>query len=628
VRVVDPPGHRCITDIAVVVRTGYGSAVNASKLNSASPASDSQTNQPNRWDILGGERFYALGRWIMIVLLFAITHFLIGEDGRLWPISLDLQPLVLVLWIYTVFSLLVTVALFIPAVESLVSLAFLVDIAFISLMTFFGGEKIVIFFPLYLLPLINAAIRQAPAVSLLSGILAAGLYISAFMGWRRLLAPEALMTLLDYIALALRGITLSVVPWITSGLTERSIETNRRSVAIARMQAEQSLQEAHAYRDQMRSLYEVAYSLSTTMDYRHVLEAMLREVHKLVPFYCGFVLLSSGQQDELYVAASKSLISSDQSRRVALGNGSIAATLRRLDAQVINDLQREAEWREFDTLRDCRSACLIPLRAGMRTYGLAVIASDRPDAFKRDQIEMLTTLANYAIIALHNAQLIFDLKEERAKLLSKEEQVRHQLARDLHDGPAQSLAAITMNVEFIKRLLDRDPQRVIEELDKLSTLAKRTTYEVRTMLFELRPLVLETQGLKVTLEQYLERFQNNSANTKIVLDADGVEDVHLSTKTEGTLFNIIQEAVNNALKHARAKHIWIRLSRTGDELCAVVQDDGVGFDKDAVLRSYEQRGSFGLLNIDERARLVSGHAEMDSAPGTGTTVTVVVPIEQ
>jgi len=112
-------------------------------------------------------------------------------------------------------------------------------------------------------------------------------------------------------------------------------------------------------------------------------------------------------------------------------------------------------------------------------------------------------------VALQNAQLIYDLQQERTKLLSKEEEVRHQLARDLHDGPAQSLAAITMNVEFIKRLLDRDPQRVLPELDKLGQLAKRTTHEVRTMLFELRPLALETQGLDVTLHQYFERFRDN-----------------------------------------------------------------------------------------------------------------------
>ncbi|NJN17282.1 MAG: GAF domain-containing sensor histidine kinase [Oscillochloris sp.] len=575
--------------------------------------------------MLGGERFYTLARWMTILLLFAVTQFLSGEP--VWPVGVDSQPLLIVLWGYTAFSVLATLALFVPGMGNMLSFAYLIDISFISLMTFFGGERVVIFFPLFLLPLINAAIRQPPAVSLLSGIVAGVFYIAAFIGWRRLIAEDQVLTLLDYAALALRGLTLSFIPWLTSGLAERWSENNRRSVALAQQQADQALNDARAYRDQMRSLYEVAYALSTTMDYRHVLEAALRESRKLVPYTSGLVLLSSGQPDELYVAAGQSISVTDQNRRISVGRGELASALRSPEPRVVADVAQDPGLRSFESLQVCRAACLIPLRASMRTYGLMVVATDGNKTFSGEQIDMLTALANYAIIALHNAQLIFDLKEERNKLISKEEEVRHQLARDLHDGPAQSLAAITMNLEFIRRLLERDPSRVPEELDKLSALSKRTTYEVRTMLFELRPLVLETQGLKVTLEQYLERFKNNNVGTEILLEADGMEDVHLDTKTEGTLFNIIQEAVNNALKHARAKHIWVRMRREGNALHAEVQDDGVGFDKAAVLRSYEKRGSFGLLNIDERARLVGGHAEMESAPGKGTSVQIVVPIE-
>lgn len=578
----------------------------------------------SRLRMLSGERFYTFARWLTILLLFAVTSFL--TESPVWPVSASSPPLVVVLLAYMAFSLLATGAIFLPGAAPLLSYAYIVDLMFISLMAFFGGEQIVIFFPLYLLPLINAAIRQPPAVSLLSGLVAAVFYIAAFIGWRRILAPDIALTMLDYVALALRGLALTFVAWITSGLAERFSENNRASVLQARQEAEQALTDARAYRDQMRSLYEVAYTLSTTVDYRQVLEATLRESRKLTPFSAGFVLLSAGQGDELYVAASQSLSIADQTRRVRVGRG-LAAALRSPDSSIVPDVGQEPDLRSFESLQGCRSACLVPLRAGMRTYGLLIVAGDAPGGYSAEQIENLTALANYAIIALHNAQLIFDLKEERNKLISKEEEVRHQLARDLHDGPAQALAALTMNIEFIKRLLERDPNRVVEELDKMSALAKRTTYEVRTMLFELRPLVLETQGLTVTLEQYLERFKDNPAGTAIVLEGEGAEDVHLETKTEGTLFNIIQEAVNNALKHARARHIWVRLRREGQTLVAAVQDDGAGFDTQGVLRAYEKRGSFGLLNIDERARLVGGSATIESAPGKGTTVTIIVPIE-
>lgn len=604
----------------------------------------------DRWRLLGGERFYAIARWLTIALLAAITGLLTGAP--FWPVTLSSPPMLIVLWAYGIFSLVATVALFIPGSGCLMERAYIVDLLFISLMTFFGGEQVVIFFPLYLIPLINAALRNPPLVSLFSGLAAALLYVLAFLGWHLLIAADAPVglnifsnlslglpslamsgadvdakgTALNSMALGLYALTLIFVPLLTSGLAERWSENNRARVLQARQQAEQALTEARAYRDQMRSLYEVAYTLSTSVDYRQVLEVTLRESQKLVPFRAGFVLLASGQPDELYVAASQSLSPADQMRRITVAHG-LSAALCSTEPRVIPDLSLEPDLQGFESLRDAKRACLIPLRVGMRTYGLFVVVSDAPDAFSEEQVANLTALANYAIIALHNAQLIFDLKEERNKLISKEEQVRHQLARDLHDGPAQALAAITMNVEFIKRLLERDPSRVLEELDKLSALAKRTTYEVRTMLFELRPLVLETQGLRATLEQYIERFRNEQAGPQIVLEADDLSDVRLGSKAEGTLFNIIQEAVNNALKHARAAHIWVRLRREGGHLVGVIEDDGVGFDMQSVLRSYEKRGSFGLLNIDERARLVGGSAQISSTPGKGTKVTVIVPLE-
>jgi signal transduction histidine kinase len=289
---------------------------------------------------------------------------------------------------------------------------------------------------------------------------------------------------------------------------------------------------------------------------------------------------------------------------------------------VIDDLNVEPIFARLETLMRCRSACAIPLRAGLQTYGALIVGSDKRDAFTEEQIGMLTALANYAIAALQNAQLIHDLRTERAKLLSKEEEVRHQLARDLHDGPAQALAAITMNIEFVKRLLERDPARVLPELEKLGALAKRTTHEVRTMLFELRPLALETQGLDVTLRQYFERFETET--TKLLLETEPLS-AELDTRTEGTLFNIIQESVNNALKHARAEHIWVRLEQKAHAIEATVQDDGRGFDVQKVKASYDKRGSFGLLNIEERAVLIGGVAELHSAPGEGTTVRIIVP---
>jgi signal transduction histidine kinase len=595
---------------------------------SAQPTTSAAPRTPanDRWQMLGGDRFYTFARWAVLVLLIVTGGLLANQP--LWPPSPAMSPILLLVWGYALFNLLATFALFLPALGPVLNLAFVVDIAFFTLFTFFNpgvnADARDLFFPLYFLPLVSASFRLRPSASLLIGLVAAGAYVIAYLIAR--VGPgngPPPRDALGLVALLLRGASLVCIPWLTGGLAERWTATNRLSVALAEQKRQDALNEANAYRDQMRSLYEVAYTLSTTMNYQSVLDAALFESRKLVPHVCGMVLLSTGNQDELYVAAAYGIREGDHTRRIQIGAGRIGQALRSAEPCIIHDVSGEAELQPIVALQRCKAAILVPLRAGLRTYGLMLIASDQDNAFDQEQLGMITALANYAIIGLLNAQLVQDLREERSKLLSKEEEVRHQLARDLHDGPAQALAAITMNVEFIKRLLDRDPQRVITELDKLGGLAKRTTHEVRTMLFELRPLALETQGLDTTLRQYLERFQGNG--TKIIIETSDIT-AQLDTKSEGTLFNIIQESINNSLKYAKAEHIWVRLKQTPTALEVTVQDDGRGFDLQKVLESYEKRGSFGLLNIEERAKLIGGMSELHSAPGQGTTVRVIVPL--
>lgn len=578
----------------------------------------------DRWQMLGGDRFYTMARWVTLLLLLGMANLI--TEIPIWPPSVTMPPFLLLLWGFAFFNILTTLALFIPFLGGILRIAFFIDVLFVTLLTLFARNTYDLFYPLYLLPLIGFSVRSRPIGALIFGLFVAAAYIGSYLFAR--VGPDngrPPRELLEFVALALRSLILIIVPVLTSGLSERWGITNRRSVVLAEKQTEQAMHEARLTRDQMRSLYEVAYTLSTTMNYQNVLNVALVESRKLVPYTSGVALLSTGEPDELYVAAGQGISPSEHEMRIKIGGGQIAQVLRSSDACIMPDISQETELLVLPSFARCRSACLVPLRAGLRTFGLMLVASDHPNAFNQEQLAMLTALANYAILALQNAQLVHDLREERTKLLSKEEEVRRQLARDLHDGPAQALAAITMNVEFIKRLLERDPARVLPELERLGALAKHTTHEVRTMLFELRPLVLETQGLQTTLEQYLERFQGNG--TEIILEASDIT-ASLDTKSEGTLFNIIQEAINNALKYAKAQHIWVRLKQSIDALEVTVQDDGRGFDLKRVLASYEQRGSFGLLNIEERAKLIGGISELQSAPGEGTTVRVVVPLNQ
>jgi signal transduction histidine kinase len=266
------------------------------------------------------------------------------------------------------------------------------------------------------------------------------------------------------------------------------------------------------------------------------------------------------------------------------------------------------------------------LRAGFETYGAVLFASVKSGVYTSEHVELLTIFCNQATIALQNASLYQSLREERDKIIDKEEEARHKLARDLHDGPTQDVAAIAMRLNFARLLLERDPARAKAELERLEDLAHRTVKEIRSMLFTLRPIILETEGLVAALNQYAENLRD-SDGLPVEVNAELYQDC-LDMEAQGVVFAIVEEAVNNAKKHAQASRIWVRLALKDDLFVAQVADNGRGFDVEAVESSYGSRGSLGMVNLKERAALVGGTLNIESAPGQGTRITLLVPIAE
>ncbi|RME06068.1 MAG: histidine kinase, partial [Anaerolineae bacterium] len=194
--------------------------------------------------------------------------------------------------------------------------------------------------------------------------------------------------------------------------------------------------------------------------------------------------------------------------------------------------------------------------------------------------------------------------------------------------PTQTIAAIAMRANMAQKMLAQKPQAALKELQTMEEMARRTTQEIRHMLFTLRPLVLETQGLVAALEAMAEKMRDTyGQNVLVEIDPQVVE--KLEMEQQSVIFAIAEEAVNNARKHAEAEHIWVRLRPLrGDIALLEIRDDGVGFDAKAVLASYEQRGSLGLLNLRERSELINGIFHLDSEPGKGTRVQVAIPLTE
>jgi len=246
--------------------------------------------------------------------------------------------------------------------------------------------------------------------------------------------------------------------------------------------------------------------------------------------------------------------------------------------------------------------------------------------FEDDHFDLFKAVGDQAVIALQNAQLYQRLEAEKQRLIEADEEARKELARDLHDGPTQSIAAIAMRLGFARTTIDQEPARAKQELQKVEALAKKTSAEIRGMLFTLRPLVLETQGLGVAVDALLRRYSETDG---IEMRLIGAENGNLLDKpAQVVVFAILEEALNNARKYAKATTIEVRFWQTEGLFVAAVRDNGVGFDTYDINRDYSTRGSLGMVNMRERAERIDGSLRVESSPDSGTTVTLVVPLDK
>jgi signal transduction histidine kinase len=402
------------------------------------------------------------------------------------------------------------------------------------------------------------------------------------------------------------------------GLLVRAIGGEADKLAMLR-RAERDLRELHL-------LYEIGQSLTINLD----LNSLLNDIKLRAPRVVGAERCSIFLLDENSNELVLEIPGEKRQFRMPADRGIAGWVVTHGVGQIVNDVEQDARFydaigREAEFLT--RSILCVPIRLKDRVIGaMQLLNKQQGQHFTDQDMRLLTTLAAQAGIAIENARLYQSLKEERDRLLSKEEEVRHAIARDLHDGPTQSVAAIAMNIEFIKKLFKAMPERVPSELNVLADLVNKTTHDIRTLLFELRPLGLETQGLLMTLQQYVERWRDPSGSgMRLRLEAPA-NVPRLPHEVEATTFIIVQEAVNNARKHAQSEEITIYLYTEEDHFIASVRDRGHGFNVAVVESNYNSRGSLGLLNMKERARLINADLRIRSEPGQGTTVELRIPL--
>lgn len=381
----------------------------------------------------------------------------------------------------------------------------------------------------------------------------------------------------------------------------------------------------------LKSLQELASIMRATLSFERVVEEALN--------VCNQALIDNGTARDALVSTvflfagatlrpvpTRSFSGSDLDRRIPGKKGLIGKALREVEITASNNLERDPELQTFLAFRSCQMAVCIPLRAGFNIFGAMLIASKTAVQINDDQYELFTSVADQAVISLQNARLYQELEAEKQRLIDANENARKELARDLHDGPTQSIAAIAMRINFIRSLVSRDPDQAIMELQKVEELAKQTSKDIRGMLFTLRPLILETQGLRAAVETVINRLRE-ADGLNIQLNGGEYGDL-LDDAGQSVVFSIVEEALGNARKYSQATHIEVRFWKEDNLFVALIQDNGVGFDTQDVNRDYSSRGSLGMVNMRERAERINGSLRVESIPKQGTKITLVVPLEK
>mgnify|MGYP001186458261 FL=1 len=208
------------------------------------------------------------------------------------------------------------------------------------------------------------------------------------------------------------------------------------------------------------------------------------------------------------------------------------------------------------------------------------------------------------------------------RVIQTEELGRQSLVRRMHDGPASSLSNFILQAEICQRFFDVNPDRARAELNALKSAAAATFNDVKDFIFDLRPMMLDDLGVVPTLRRYVESFQEKSG-ISVPITVTGVER-RLESHIEVTIFRGVQELLNNALLHAQASQIQVSLDLAQDQVQAIVEDNGSGFNVDETLNGNNR--TIGLSSLRERIEMLGGEMKIQSRMGHGTRVEFTIPI--
>ncbi|MEE9261872.1 MAG: GAF domain-containing protein, partial [Dehalococcoidia bacterium] len=381
--------------------------------------------------------------------------------------------------------------------------------------------------------------------------------------------------------------------------------------------------EAVRQSEKLRSLNEAGLSLTSELSLEAVLQKVVDLSRELVKArYAALGVLNEEGEMGTFVVSG---VDDAQHRLIGAlpkGKGLLGDLLRRGEPRRIRNIAEDLGSAGFPPHHPPMTSFLgVPILLKGKVIG-DLYLTDKEDAeeFTLEDEQAVAMLAAQAAIAIENARL-YQQVQSVAVL-----QERDRIAREIHDGLAQTLGYLNLKLDYLEDLLcSGEAQQVAVELEKMREVVGRAYADVRESIVGLRAAMKLDSGLISSLEEYLQEFGEQSG-LAVDLSAEGVDLSRLDLSSQIQLVRIVQEALTNVRKHAQARLARVRFSTDGSAVRTIISDDGIGFDASAIARPGRQR--FGLHIMKERAESLGGSFSLESRHGEGTKIVVDIPMSQ
>jgi len=366
---------------------------------------------------------------------------------------------------------------------------------------------------------------------------------------------------------------------------------------------------------ELETLYKIATLAGKAMEMGDFLSLALKEILGVIDGEAGFIHLLENEKGDFKLAQQVNLVTgfAEQVEKLTWNGDLLNWVFGRREPLIIADVRQQPGW-PLLVNEDYTAYIGVPLRMTTSLVGVLGVMGKEFNHITLEQLTLLTAIADQISAAVESARLRDQAKE--AAVIEE----RQRLARELHDSVTQYLYSLVLLTKGWQRGLDKAaPEEIRRWLERSESVSSQALKEMRLLLYNLRPAVLEQDGLAGALKRRLEAVEGR-VEIKTELEIDG--ELKLPPPVEQELYGIAQEALNNVLKYAEAKRVVVRLHRSPGGVELVIEDNGNGFNSQALADNSGQ----GIFNMQERARNLGSSLVLQSNPGQGTIIKVYVKI--